>query len=85
MTFANHGRTALMIATSRRSLEMVELLVEHGADLHAKDARGFGVMDYAVRIGDPDDPDDPWDFDERLLDYPIVHLLRRHGLGVPDH
>jgi len=46
------GQTALMWALSERHLPVARLLIEHGADLQARSASGFGPLLFAVRQGD---------------------------------
>ncbi|MBO4405988.1 MAG: ankyrin repeat domain-containing protein [Alphaproteobacteria bacterium] len=46
-----NGRTALMSATDRGHYEMVQLLLEHGADVSIKNKRGGTVLDCAKSSG----------------------------------
>ncbi len=46
------GKTALMIAYKERHLEMVDLLLEYNADVHAKDLNNWSVIDVAKHIND---------------------------------
>jgi ankyrin repeat protein len=45
------GRTLLMHAVKKRDFERVKLLVELGADIHARDKDGNAALDYAIRCG----------------------------------
>jgi ankyrin repeat protein len=45
---ANDGTTALMLAAMNAKLDVVELLLKHGAKATARDASGKSVMDYAA-------------------------------------
>jgi hypothetical protein len=47
----NDGRTALMYAASRGSLEMIRLLVEAGADRHRADTKGVTALGYLLGQG----------------------------------
>lgn len=80
-----HKLPPLLIAANRRHLEMVELLIAHGANVQAVDDQGWTVMHYAILVGDPVDPDDDCYFDhsERSLGSPVVQLLLRHGVPIP--
>jgi hypothetical protein len=40
-------------------------------------------MHYALLTGDPDDPDEIFDYTDDDLDSPVVKLLERHGLSIP--
>ena len=46
------GQSALMWAISQRHSEVARLLVEHGADIHARSATGFTPLLFAAREGD---------------------------------
>ncbi len=48
------NRTALTIAVLKGKLELVELLINHGANLEAKDNLGKTALDYAIRGGNKD-------------------------------
>lgn len=77
-------RSPLMVAASRRQVELMELLIAHGADVHAVDGEGRTAMHYALFAGELDDPDDgPFDYTDDALERPAVKLLLRHGLLVP--
>ncbi|MHC4478096.1 MAG: ankyrin repeat domain-containing protein [Planctomycetota bacterium] len=43
-----YGEAVLHWAVRQRKLELVKLLVEHGADLNAKDAQGYTPLDVAI-------------------------------------
>lgn len=43
------GATALMLAALRHHAMTIDWLLEHGADCHARDAAGAGVIHYAAR------------------------------------
>ena len=47
------GQTALIIACSSGSLDSIRALVDGGADLKAKDTRGWTVLDHARARTDP--------------------------------
>ncbi len=48
----DRGETPLILATQARSLPLVHLLLERGADPHATDSvAGMSALDYAVRDG----------------------------------
>ena len=47
------GQTALIIACGSGNLESIKTLVEGGADLNAKDTRGWTVLDHAHARTDP--------------------------------
>jgi hypothetical protein len=44
-------RTALMYAAANASLEMISLLLNHGADVSAKDSKGLRAVDYLLGRG----------------------------------
>ena len=44
-----YGRTALMFAARDSTLEMVQLLLDYGADKSIKDDDGMTAYDYAVK------------------------------------
>ncbi|ETN61320.1 hypothetical protein AND_007027 [Anopheles darlingi] len=62
----NRGLTALQIAARHGYREVVELLLRHGANVHAKDAGGSSVLHYAVESRST----------------AIVRLLLQHGAQV---
>ena len=83
-SYRRFTQSALMVAASRRQIEMVELLLAEGADLHAADGQGWTAMHYALFRGNSVDPDDlPFDYKESALELPIVELLRSRGLAIP--
>jgi len=45
------GILPLLLAACFSDTQMVELLLENGADLHATDASGMGAKDYAKKLG----------------------------------
>ena len=45
------GSTALHVAAGAGQLDAVKLLVENGADVHAKTDKGISVLDMAKRYG----------------------------------
>ena len=47
------GQSAVIIASSAAPVEKIELLVEAGADLSIRDARGWSVLDHARARTDP--------------------------------
>ncbi|XP_050085403.1 uncharacterized protein LOC126571149 [Anopheles aquasalis] len=63
---SGRGLTALQIAARQGYREVVELLVRHGANVHAKDAGGNSVLHYAVESRSTG----------------IVRLLLQHGAQV---
>ena len=50
-TSRKSGMTTLMLAACFDYIEMMELLLEHGADLYASDESGMGASDYARKLG----------------------------------
>ena len=51
---ANAGQTALMWATPEHHTAVVEELVRHGADVHARSKNGFTALMFAAQQGDAD-------------------------------
>ena len=47
------GTTALMLATIRGHADIVELLLENGADIHAENADGKTALSYAQKSEQP--------------------------------
>jgi len=45
------GILPLLLASCFNDIEMVEILLENGADLHATDASGMSAKDYAKKLG----------------------------------
>lgn len=45
------GRTPLHLAAEASNLEVVQLLMQHGADINARDCDGFTPFDIAERAG----------------------------------
>jgi hypothetical protein len=82
-----HGQSVLMLAATRRPVEMVELLLAQGADVHATDRDGWTVMHHALFRIDLDDPElgneQPFDYPDSALERPIVKLLAARGLRIP--
>ncbi len=78
-----HGRSPSMVAASRKHLEMLELLLTHGAELDAVDDQGWTAMHYALFGGDPDDPEETFGYAASAPDSPVAKLLLRHGLAIP--
>lgn len=60
---------ALLVAVQEGHLGVVELLLEHGADINSIDDRGYGPLEYALR----------WN----RLD--VARLLLTRGADVPHH
>jgi len=50
-TSRKSGMTALMLAACFDYIDMMELLLEQGADLYAVDESGMGAFDYARKLG----------------------------------
>lgn len=48
---AHDARTALMYAAARGSLEMIQLLLDRGADKYASDTKGRRALDYLLGLG----------------------------------
>ena len=44
-----YGRTALIYAASRNTDDVVELLIDAGADIELKDTAGFSAYDYGMK------------------------------------
>jgi ankyrin repeat protein len=51
VTHRKSGMTAMMLAASFDYIDMMELLLEHGADLFAVDSFEMSASDYARRLG----------------------------------
>ncbi len=66
---SQEGATALVLAASRGRKDMVELLVDRGADLEAKDEVSAGAMGYCATLRAGRRPCEPW-------------FLRARGLAV---
>ena len=47
-TMSYEGNYPIHIAAIRNDLDMVELLLNHGADINVQDYRGRTVMDWAI-------------------------------------
>jgi ankyrin repeat protein len=45
---------ALLVAITSGQLEMIHILMGHGANIHLTDARGYGTLEYALRSGNLD-------------------------------
>jgi len=50
-TSRKSGMTALMLAACFDYIDLMEVLLEHGADLYAVDESGMGASDYARKLG----------------------------------
>ena len=50
-TSRKSGMTTFMLAACFDYIEMMELLLEHGADLYAVDESGMSALDYARKLG----------------------------------
>src|SRR5262249_9791045 len=46
------GQTALMWAISERHADIARVLIEQGADVHARTTSGFSPLLFAARVGD---------------------------------
>jgi len=68
------GGTALIIASTMNKLDVVEVLLDNGADANIRDHNGFTALHAAVR-----DSDYGQDQAQRASAVPIVKALLKHG------
>ncbi|SPR03856.1 ankyrin [Orientia tsutsugamushi] len=48
------GETLLHIAVRNKIIDIIELLIDYGADIDAKDDNGMTTIDYAAKSGNAD-------------------------------
>ncbi len=58
-----NGQSAMMLAAEAGDLAVVDILVQHGADVSAIDYCGWSVIHYALRSGD----EKLWDYLQRIV------------------
>lgn len=67
-TYKSTGLTTLLLSTGVASVEILDLLIRSGADVHARDLLGNTALSRAAKANRPES----------------VALFLRHGLGVDD-
>eukprot|EP00730_Choanoeca_flexa_P007896 TRINITY_DN12410_c0_g2_i8.p1 TRINITY_DN12410_c0_g2~~TRINITY_DN12410_c0_g2_i8.p1 ORF type:complete len:121 (+),score=15.50 TRINITY_DN12410_c0_g2_i8:85-447(+) len=76
MVIKQMSQTPLMLACQALDVEMVELLIQRGADVQATDQKGYSVLHYAVWS-----QQEPWQQQLTLLKYLRKHGPDSHGNG----
>ncbi|KAL4928200.1 uncharacterized protein BDV17DRAFT_264963 [Aspergillus undulatus] len=79
------GVTPLHLAIRGELVENVKILLEHGADMHIEDSRGWTAMQYALKLPGEDEDDDDSDSDsasesetEGTVKAQIIRLLKQY-------